>query len=740
MATVNFWGSGATTVAVDAAAADQGFNGGLVFKCNLDGDITHLRYYETANAQGTVDLRLIDTSATVLASVQHTAVNGNSGWRDVALATPYTVTPGTWMMVYYHVPIRAGSNGTYATVNGMALSTVRTSTGSEMETADDGAVSFASNTGNGRYDYGALGTPDNTFGSENYTPDVVFESVDPNPTIPSTYGESSTRTTTAASPTSISVNYPANLAEGDLVVAEILLKPNTATVATPANWTLVGEHEVGGGTQGAGTGALSMWLFTREVPSGGLSGSQSFTLSGSPSTGIGGARSFKFPASGYTDMAWEALTTDLRSRTTASTTYGGIGGANLNIDDGDWVVITSLSSDDANTSDSFSAISATGATFGSIVTDPATTTVNSNGNDASLGTAYVPVTGGPSSAAINPTITGGSSETGGWVAYRVRATGIADTGPPEGAASGTYDFSGSATGSRDSSGSASGTYAFNGTAVGEAPPNAGAATGTYDFSGTATGSAPNRGATTGAYDFTGTATGARPSNGSAAGGVDWTGSATGSRASQGATTGGYDFTGTAVGEQPPNGGSASGTYDFSGSATGVSPAVGVNDGEAFGTYDFTGAATGSAPRGGTATGTVSWAGTSTGARASQGSTSGTVSWAGSATGVMPTVGAREGSATGSFDFSGSAAGSAPKGGAASGGYDFTGTAAGSRASAGAATGSVAWDGTASGLSELVPITYAKATGRVYIATASGGTRATTASGTVRTYAASGGLR
>ena len=104
MATYTLWPDSATvTLSSDGQAAEQGINLGTVFKANVAGRITHLRFYETSVAAGTVDLRLYNSAGTVLASAQYTAVNGQSGWRNVALATPYQVTVGTWYMVAYRV-------------------------------------------------------------------------------------------------------------------------------------------------------------------------------------------------------------------------------------------------------------------------------------------------------------------------------------------------------------------------------------------------------------------------------------------------------------------------------------------------------------------------------------------------------------------------------------------------------------------------------------------------------------
>lgn len=159
---------------VDADAASLGINLGAVLKFTVAGSITALRFYEKSDLAGTVDLRLYSSAGAVLASVQFTAVSGQSGWRNVALATPYAITIGTWYMTAYHTP--SGATGSvYATIPSLTYDVERQSAAGEIVSAVDGVVTFSGNTGNGRYLYGALGLPPNTFGSANYTADVVFD-------------------------------------------------------------------------------------------------------------------------------------------------------------------------------------------------------------------------------------------------------------------------------------------------------------------------------------------------------------------------------------------------------------------------------------------------------------------------------------------------------------------------------------------------------------------------------------
>lgn len=77
-----------------------------------------------------------------------------------------------------------------------------------------------------------------------------------------------------ASSATVAPTYPTGVQVGDVVYAELVVKPDTATVATPANWQLVTSAAVGGGTQGAGTGAVRVHLY-RRIADSALSGTQS---------------------------------------------------------------------------------------------------------------------------------------------------------------------------------------------------------------------------------------------------------------------------------------------------------------------------------------------------------------------------------------------------------------------------------------------------------------------------------
>lgn len=229
-----------------------------------------------------------------------------------------------------------------------------------------------------------------------------------------------------ASSATVTPAYPASLAEGDVVYAELVIKPDTATVATPTDWTLVTSTPMGGGAQGAGTGPVRVHLYKRVVPSGGLSGSQAFTITGGSSP-VGCMRAFR-PQADATNVTFQAEANTFYSRTTGSTTFGGTGAINLSVAVKDFLVYISASADDQSSTHTISALAATGATLAAVTQSPTGTIVNAQGNDISAAAGYSLVTAGLSTAAPSSTVTGSTAETGGGFFYRVSAVG--DLAPP----------------------------------------------------------------------------------------------------------------------------------------------------------------------------------------------------------------------------------------------------------------------------------------------------------------------
>lgn len=83
---------------------------GTQFTPAVDGDITHLRYYEPAGTSESITLYLRDAAGGVLASVEH-AQTGAAAWVNVPLASPVAVTSGTTYKTCYDHP---STNSAYA--------------------------------------------------------------------------------------------------------------------------------------------------------------------------------------------------------------------------------------------------------------------------------------------------------------------------------------------------------------------------------------------------------------------------------------------------------------------------------------------------------------------------------------------------------------------------------------------------------------------------------------------------
>lgn len=225
-----------------------------------------------------------------------------------------------------------------------------------------------------------------------------------------------------ASSTAVAPTYPTGLAEGDQVYAVLAIKPDTATVATPANWTLVGASAaLGAGTQGAGTGATKVHVYRRAVPAGGLTGSQSFTITGG-SAPVAHMRAFRADTAGTTGTVTWSNAFSSFSRTTAiadidGTTTAAIAGQASD----EYVMVTATPAATANAV-LISAISEAGLTFDTVTQIPAGTITSTQGNDISAAAAQTKVTAGSGSAVV--VVSGGMNvaSTSGTMVFRVRAT------------------------------------------------------------------------------------------------------------------------------------------------------------------------------------------------------------------------------------------------------------------------------------------------------------------------------
>jgi hypothetical protein len=496
--------------------------------------------------------------------------------------------------------------------------------------------------------------------------------------------------------------YPAGWAEGDLIVGVVASNHATTEATEPdiSGFTKIGTLSGGGGAQGAGTGPRRLTFFTREAQSGDDT-TPTVSLSGG-NVMIAGFLAFH-KASG---RVWDAAVAAFGAEATAGTGWTQAMTSNPGFDADDMALLACAVRDTSNST--VEGITATGATFGSVT--ERIDLSSETGNDIALHASTCTVTAGPATANATRTATHSTSETGVMGVLLIRSS--PGSTPNEGTASGSWAFTGSATGKRSPKATGSGSWAFAGSATGKRSPKA-TGSGSWAFAGTATGKRAPKATGSGSWAFAGSATGDMPPDyGAATGAFAFTGSAAGKRAPKATAGGSFSFTGSAVGDAPPNQGAASGSWSFAGSASGERDPKATAEGS----FSFTGSAVGEAPAEGisegTATGTVDYAGTATGYRAPKATGSGSWTFAGSATGDSPSTGtaggttAYAGSAVGkrvassapvgTWAFTGAATGKRSPEGTAGGTFQFTGIAFSSNASTGQAVGSWSLAGAATG--------------------------------------------
>ncbi len=138
---------------------------GVKFRASTDGYVTGIRYYKPAESTGTHVGSLWTRTGTRLANVTFTNET-TSGWQQALFSQPVPVTANTTYVASYHTPSRYASDSNYLTT--------ATTRGPLTALAD------GTDGGNGLYRYSSTpgAFPDQSFRSENYWVDVVFEDTD----------------------------------------------------------------------------------------------------------------------------------------------------------------------------------------------------------------------------------------------------------------------------------------------------------------------------------------------------------------------------------------------------------------------------------------------------------------------------------------------------------------------------------------------------------------------------------
>jgi hypothetical protein len=151
-----------TTIPSKAAVTDgQALELGVKFHSNIDGYIVGLRFYKGTQNTGTHVGNLWTSSGTLLASATFTNET-SSGWQEVSFFSPVAIVANTMYIASYH-----SASGYFALNDAYFTSGVDSGPLRALANGEDG--------GNGMYRYGASAFPSQTWNSNNYWVDVVFE-------------------------------------------------------------------------------------------------------------------------------------------------------------------------------------------------------------------------------------------------------------------------------------------------------------------------------------------------------------------------------------------------------------------------------------------------------------------------------------------------------------------------------------------------------------------------------------
>ncbi|HTT17813.1 MAG TPA: N,N-dimethylformamidase beta subunit family domain-containing protein [Candidatus Sulfotelmatobacter sp.] len=145
------------------AGADSPVELGVLFESAVNGTISGIRFYKSANNTGTHVGNLWNGSGTLLSSATFSGESA-SGWQQVNFTTPVAITANTVYVASYHTAVGHYSDDenffTSAGVNNPPLQAVQNSTSAP----------------NGVFAYGTNSVfPNSGFNASNYWVDVIFE-------------------------------------------------------------------------------------------------------------------------------------------------------------------------------------------------------------------------------------------------------------------------------------------------------------------------------------------------------------------------------------------------------------------------------------------------------------------------------------------------------------------------------------------------------------------------------------
>jgi hypothetical protein len=198
---------------------------GMKFRPTLNGFITALRFYKSAENTGTHIGQLWSSTGTLLAQEIYTNETA-SGWQEVVLPAAVAVTAGTTYVVSYH-----SSEGNYSATQNFFTSAIVNGPLTGLADGTDGA--------NGLYSYtNSPAFPTSSYKSSNYWIDVVFNtstSTDQTPPKVSATTPSSNATGVATS-IYITANMSEPLKVSTVSASTVLLKAGSANIAASVSW------------------------------------------------------------------------------------------------------------------------------------------------------------------------------------------------------------------------------------------------------------------------------------------------------------------------------------------------------------------------------------------------------------------------------------------------------------------------------------------------------------------------
>lgn len=302
------WPTSSAPVNADAGP-DNAVELGVLFKSDLGGTVSGIRFYKSANNTGTHVGNLWSSTGTLLASANF-ANETASGWQQANFSTPVTISTNTVYVASYHTTVGHYSDDQNYFAN------------AGVDTPPLHALQNGVSGSDGVFAYGATSVfPSTGFNSSNYWVDVVFVpsatltsiAVTPaNPTIQAgstqpftatgTYSDNSTQNITsqvtwASSNTQVATisasGVASGLAGGNSTVTATLgsVTNNTRLTVQPATLVIT-TTSLPGGTQGlaytanlsssGGTPMVSWTLINSTVLPAGLTMSTAGQISGTP--------------------------------------------------------------------------------------------------------------------------------------------------------------------------------------------------------------------------------------------------------------------------------------------------------------------------------------------------------------------------------------------------------------------------------------------------------------------------